>query len=115
MSPVLAPERVIIVFVATVNPKTNTSVSLSIPSAVFPNDRAAASRPFIIPSVKLRGVDKAFPVANAPFSSMATTSVKVPPVSTPTTYDIFHSPCKYYENKSMLDSGGDHQSIFILK
>ena len=47
-----------------------------------------------MPWAKSPGVEGAFAVVTAPFSSMTTQSVNVPPISTPTRYSGIRSPAE---------------------
>jgi hypothetical protein len=49
---------------------------------------AAISSESMMPAEKSGGVEKALPSVTLPASSTTTQSVKVPPISTPTTYCI---------------------------
>ncbi len=86
MSPTFAPLRWISAFVPTVVPWVRTRICPQ-KSANSSSSRSAATRmAFSMPSAKLPGVDEDLVAVIAPFWSMTTQSVNVPPMSTPTRY-----------------------------
>src|SRR5207247_5284554 len=88
-SPVLGPVRVISVLSATVQAWKKNFVALKSSSAsARPRLRAASPTASTAPTAKSSGVDSALPKVTAPCSSIATQSVNVPPISTPTMYSM---------------------------
>ncbi len=84
MSPTLAPLRWISAFVPTVVPCVRTSTSWQNRSKESPRRSAAIRIAASMPSAKLSGVEGAFVAVIAPSRPSTTQSVKVPPMSTPT-------------------------------